>query len=294
MTRFTVEHAGRADAAVRRRFPAASRRQVGSAFSAGAVRRDGQVLKKATPVRPGDTLEVNAELADGPEDLSPTPQAAEELSILHTAPDWLAVNKRPAVHTHPLDPGELGTVANAVIARFPECATASEDAREGGLVHRLDKGTSGVLVFARSRDSHRTLRDAFARHQIQKTYLALVDGRAKDGESSRAIDNRGDHVVLGLGMPAHSKWTVLERQEGFSLIRVTTSTGRRHQVRAHLADAGWPIVGDVMYGGSRAPAHLEEFFLHAESIDGLDVRVSAGLPEDRLQCLGELGFRAVD
>jgi 23S rRNA pseudouridine1911/1915/1917 synthase len=190
--------------------------------------------------------------------------------------------------SHPLRPGERGTAANAIVVEFPECASAADEPREAGLAHRLDTATSGVLVAARRPDVWRELRAAFTGSGAEKIYLAEVQGTPPArGESSAPIGRvgrRGARVRVGAGrqpLPAHTAWEVVERRDGTALVEVRLHAGRAHQVRAHLAAAGFPIVGDDRYGGGAA----ERLHLHALSvrfhhpITGEAISIAAPRPE---------------
>jgi 23S rRNA pseudouridine1911/1915/1917 synthase len=187
-------------------------------------------------------------------------------------------------------PGELGTAANALVARHPDCAVASDDPREGGLVHRLDTGTSGVLVAARNRRAWGEAREEFRAGRVKKEYLALVLGAPSldQGAIEAPLATRGKRSVVDpLGRDARTEWRVEERLGARTLLRLLTSSGRMHQVRAHLAYAELPIVGDVLYGGPAEP-NLIGHFLHAERLTLLGIEVSTPLPADRLTLLTRL------
>jgi 23S rRNA pseudouridine1911/1915/1917 synthase len=247
----------------------------------GRVRVDGRraaLGKKGARLAPGQTVEVDsdggADTAAGPaaaggpaatspgamaDRLAPIPEPAAPLVVLYTDADLVAVDKPAGIASHPLRAGETGTLANALVARFPECALAGGDPREGGLGHRLDRETSGVLLAARSHGSWLALRAALKDPACEKSYLAEVIGRpeargrlaAPIGRSGR----RGRRVRVGDGrnpLPAVTEWEEIEARGASTLIRARLHSGRAHQVRAHLAATGHPIAGDAVYGGAEA------------------------------------------
>jgi 23S rRNA pseudouridine1911/1915/1917 synthase len=288
---FTVEpqDEGRADRVLARRFPWASRRRLADLFARRLVRIDGKLARKGTIAAAGATMAV-AEAPPSDRDLAPIPVGS--LPIVHADDTLVAADKPAGMPSHPLRARETGTAANALVAMFPETAGIGDDPREAGLVHRLDAGTSGVLLCARDRDSWLALRAAFAGGQVEKRYLALVLGSARDGACDEPLSASGGRASVGSGLPAHTRWTVEARGGGVTLLRCTSRTGRMHQIRAHLAHAGFPIVGDTLYGDA-APTG-QPFFLHASSIDlphpatGARLVVTAPLPESRLAVLREL------
>lgn len=234
----------------------------------GLVRLDGRLARKGLRLRAGQTVAIDPELG-GAQAIVPDPDAP--LEVLYSDGALVAVNKPAGVATHPLRPGERGTLANALVARFPECAAAGADAREAGLGHRLDRGTSGVLIAARSPEAWRKLRAALRAPDCRKGYLAEVAGTAPaDGWIDAAIGRRGrrgSRVVLGGGRAPQASLTAFVRlgispDRKRSLVRAELHVGRTHQVRAHLASAGHPIVGDAVYGGPPAPS----LHLHAERV----------------------------
>lgn len=248
---------------------AAARRLI----AGGAVRVDGRLAKKGEHLTAGQTVEVDeASLApSGAEARRVRPDPRLPIAILRVDPSFVAVEKPAGVPSHPRAAGELGTAANAIVARFPECAAASPDPREGGLVHRLDTGTSGVLLAARNAAVWPLLRAALSRPGCEKTYLAEVRGSPPDaGEASAPIGRvgrRGARVRVDGGrnpLPAHTTWEAIARRPDTTVVRVRLHKGRAHQVRAHLAAAGYPIVGDSLYGDGGAESL--QLHLHAESV----------------------------
>ena len=195
--------------------------------------------------------------------------------VLHEDEALLFVDKPAGRPSHPLQPGETGTVANALVARHPECAEASEDEREGGLCHRLDIETSGVMVAARTREAWEAVRGAFGGREVEKHYWALVTGPlADEGEIDMPLRHHPRHPDRvepalvdpeGDARPAQSEFKVLGRAGEYSLVEVRIHTGVLHQVRAHMAGVGAPLVGDTLYGGREEPG-LSRFFLHAKSL----------------------------
>jgi len=271
--RFAIEPGAagaRVDQAVARVIPGLSVAGARRLVAAGAVRLDGRPARKGDRVQAGQTLEVDDAqgAAEKPGGRRVTPDPAAPLEVLAVDPDFVAIAKPAGTPSHPLAAGELGTAASALVARFPECAGASPDAREGGLVHRLDTATSGVLLAARTAEAWTALRRALADPSCEKVYLAEVRGAAGAGQSLEPIGRtgrHGDRVRVGGGrnpLAAHTRWELLEARGDTSLLRVTLSKGRAHQVRAHLAAAGHPIAGDPLYGGEDG-ASLR---LHAWSI----------------------------
>ena len=262
-TRFTAgagEDGRRLDQVVAERC-SCSRADASRFIDAGNVRYRGQRSRGGVRVESGAEIDI-----DVPDTLDKRPVAEPApLEILLEDESVVAVNKPANMPTHPLRVGERGTLANAIAARFPECADASDDVREGGAAHRLDTDTSGVILFARSHEAWSALRGAFGSGQVNKEYLALVVGHPRAQVIDAALAHAGKRVrVRDDGQAATTTISVLEQGEEVALIRAITSTGRMHQVRAHLAHVGHPLVGDVLYGGPPAPTgHL----LHAWKID---------------------------
>jgi 23S rRNA pseudouridine1911/1915/1917 synthase len=291
---------GRLDKLLAARF-GASRRQLARLFDDGHVRIDGKRADKGDVVRPGQRVAL-AVRPGGGDALAPIAEPDAPLDVLHLDAALVAIGKPAGVACHPLRPGERGTVANALVARHPECAAAGADPREAGLCHRLDRGTSGVLVAARDPASWRAVRAAFGDGAIAKTYLALVAGRPAGDGLEAPIAQRGDRAVvveaaIGGALPAETRWRVREELGELALVECEARTGRMHQIRVHLAAAGAPLVGDVRYGGPAAlpdGTAIAEPFLHAAALalphpaTGATLRVEAPLPADRAGLLGRL------
>jgi 23S rRNA pseudouridine1911/1915/1917 synthase len=255
----TVEVDDRADKALARHFPDVGRRQLAALFESGDVKIRGKRAKKGDRVVAGDVIELARE------------------------PVWGDALRRA---------GELGTIANGLAARSPECAVLGDDPRDGGLVHRLDIGTSGVLVAARTEAAYRALREAFGKGEVGKTYLALTDALPVSRDCEEPLAQRGDHVVIDHtdGLAAQTTFAIERAGTQHALVRCTARTGRMHQVRAHLAHVGAPITGDVLYKGLTLDG-FDGFFLHAATLElPGGVTIEAPLPARFTAALAAIGL----
>ena len=290
MIRIVAGQAGqRADKLVAEEFPNRGRKRLAGLFANGHVRVNGHKAKKGQLLAAGDVVELEQAPPDD-NDLRPVPELAP-IEVLHEDADIVCASKPPGVPSHPLRAGERGTLANAIVARFPECRLAGDDPREGGLVNRLDTGTSGIIVAARSPGAWRAVRDLFHRGHVTKDYLALVHGCLGDaGTIDEPVWHRGDRMVIhARGLPAVTHYEPQERFSSHTLVRCISTTGRMDQIRVHLAHLGHPLVGDVLYGASRNDLPVIGHFLHAKTIclplERKDLRIEAPLPEDRRRAL---------
>lgn len=290
MKEVTVDIADRADRALARHFPEAGRRQLAELFDAGAVRIHGKRAKKGDRVQPGDVIALEREPVWG-DARRPAADPSIALDVLLETPELVAIAKPAGVPSQPLRAGELGTIANALAARYPECAALGDDLRDGGLVHRLDIGTSGVLVAARTAEAYRALRDAFHGGAVTKTYLALCDAAPVSRDSDAPLVQRGDHVAVDYtdGLPAHTELEMVRAGMQHAFVRCIARTGRMHQVRAHLAHVGAPISGDTRYGGLPIAGH-DGFFLHAATLDIAGHHIEAPLPARFTAALAAVGL----
>ncbi|MBK8011175.1 MAG: RluA family pseudouridine synthase [Deltaproteobacteria bacterium] len=243
-------------------------REIRQALRAGRIRVDGCRVAPGALCAGDERIDLGAFTARGEAVLVGETDARVE--VLHEDDNLLVLSKPAGMPTGPLVPGESGTLLGVAVGLAPEIATAGPPL-EGGLVHRLDRDTTGVVVFAKTLAQRELLREAFRRHDIEKRYLAIVQGGLSGpvvvvGAISTAEDRRRVRVRLGHGLPARTEFAVRSAwSDRWSLLEAVTCTGRRHQVRAHLACLGRPIVGDVAYGGLATPS-MPRVALHASRV----------------------------
>jgi 23S rRNA pseudouridine1911/1915/1917 synthase len=266
----------------------------------GRVRIDGKRAPKGAPAPPGARISVQMPPSD-----QPAPQPELPIRIVHADAHLIVADKPAGMPSHPLKPGEKGTAANALVGRFPELAQVGPAPREGGLVHRLDTDTSGLLLAARTDAAHALLRAQFTARTVEKGYLALVAGElhaggeialplAHDPQDSRKMRAASDteYAELHGARPAVTRFEPLERRGGLTLLEVEIETGVMHQIRAHLAFIGHPLAGDLLYGGPDLPG-LARHFLHAAQLsfahpDGTRPRFESPLPPELSAALAAL------
>ena len=262
----------------------------------GRVALGGGAVRKRHEVRAGD--EVTWEL--GPE---PAPLEAEAVPYtLVYEDDWLLVVDKPAgVVVHPAPGHEHGTLAQGLVERG---ARGGHEARPG-IVHRLDKDTSGLLIVAKRDDAYTALVAAMERRDITRVYVSLLRGALPqddgviDAPIGRHIRDRTRmslHTTAGKRAVTHFR--VLARAPGFTFVRVQLETGRTHQIRVHFSALGYPVAGDVQYGGRERPEGLSRQFLHAARLafphpqDGRQMSFASPLPPDLVGFLESLGLAA--
>lgn len=255
--RLTVEaeHAGqRLDQLLSRAWPDFSRSRLAAWIRTGEIRLNGQRVKPRQLVAAGDQVSLDVELAARAD--SPAPQAMD-LDILYQDEALIIVDKPPGLVAHPGSGNPDGTLVNALLHHDPDLAALPR----AGLVHRLDKDTSGCLVIARTPRAHRRLVAAMKDRAIHRRYLALVWGELiaggrVDAPIGRHPVDRRRQVVRADGRPAITHYRIARRLTGGTLLDVRLETGRTHQIRVHMAHIRHPIVGDPVYGRSGAPAGL--------------------------------------
>ncbi len=216
---------------------------------------------------------------------------------------FLVIDKPAGLTVHPARPGQTGTLIGEIIKKYPEIKEVGEDPLRPGIVHRLDKDTSGLMIIAKNNQAFGYLKKQFQQRKIVKKYLCLVHGQIKDdkGTIAKAISlskkNRKKRSAL-LDNRAKSAWTeyrVVKRFSQYTLLKVLPKTGRTHQIRIHLASIGHPVAGDKQYKFKRQkdPKNLNRQFLHAQylkfsSLNGKIMQFKTELPNDLKQVLDNL------
>ncbi|NRA07851.1 MAG: RluA family pseudouridine synthase [Myxococcales bacterium] len=276
-----------------------SRTQIRRLLAEGGVRLAGRPLvarSKGVALRAGDRLEVDAYTPVASQRVIAQPEL--ELSVLAQGPGWLAVDKPAGVPVHPLAPGELGTLLNALIARFPELHGVGEGGLKSGVVHRLDVDTSGVLLVATEPSSWQRLRAAFREHRVEKCYRALVAGHPEPGRvelplvvtghrPARVRVARPGEAASGVRLTV-TAWQVVERLSDASLVEVQPVTGYLHQIRATFAHLGAPVLGDRRYAEPEVAARAPRQLLHAARLRFEEIEAEAPDPPDLQQARREL------
>lgn len=291
----------RLDVFLRTRLTGFSRAQIQRLVEDGKVRVDGSEKKPSYKLRDRERVHVSYSLSRPkillPEDLT--------LDVIHADDHLVVVNKPTGMVVHPGARQNSGTLVNALLFRFPELAHVGPEDKPG-IVHRLDKETSGVILVARTPAAHRNLQLQFKTRTVTKLYIGLVWGRVSkaEGKISWAI---GRHVKHGGRMSvksrklrlAETRFKVMKRFRELTLLEIQPVTGRTHQIRVHLSASGHPIVGDSRYGRRKSKLKSPRLFLHAHRISmkhpysGERVQYTAPLPDDlsfflaKLEDIGE-------
>lgn len=281
------EEGERIDKILAARFSNYSRTYFQHLIDTGSVLLNGDPIKKRICPEEGDEIEICFQAIPGP---SLLPEAIP-LKILYEDEHILAINKPPGMVVHPAPGHFSGTFVNALLAHCENLAPSLDPLRPG-IVHRLDKDTSGVLLAAKTLIAHQKLIEDFASRKMDKTYLAVCIGRPANGTIQAPIGRhptqRKEMAVLSDGRDAISEVQTLAFNDQISLAMVRPKTGRTHQIRVHLKHIGCPILGDPIYGSEKANQQLgpQRLLLHAyrlgfnHPVTKAPLRLTAPIPDD--------------
>ncbi len=296
--RFEKQTRERLDKFLTESLPEFSRSRIQNLIAAGCVDVNGRAAEKA-----GQALEAGSTLTVRIPPTAPTDLIAEEipLDIIFENDDLLVVNKPAGMVVHPAAGHASGTLVNAVLGYDSDIEGIGGEERPG-VVHRLDKETSGLILLAKNERAHRWLQEQFRLRKVEKTYLALVDGKPPtpsgrvEAHIGRDPKNRKRMAVVSAskGREAISEYKTLENFKSHTLLEFHPLTGRTHQIRLHCAFLKCPIVGDKVYGRKNSPVQIKRHFLHAYRLkivlfNEKEPRVfETPLPEELEQVLSQL------
>ena len=271
----------RCDLYLKARFPTRSRNQLQKLFVERRILVDSRPVNASYKLRGGEDVRVLLS-----EDMDFIPPESVDLNIIHEEASFMAINKNPGIMMHPAGSVLSGTLLNAIHYYFEQ----QDDPLRPGLLQRLDKHTSGLLLVAKDNHAHQQLQDQILNHSLDKIYLAICEGTPAEPEGliEAPIDEVEHPFFKKMGVNEKGKasktgYCTLATWENASLIGVRLYTGRQHQIRVHMAHIGHPLIGDELYGGNRAfPRQaLHSYFCrltHPQTSKSMDL--TADLPED--------------
>ena len=273
----------------------------------GGTEIDGSVVTSGkSRLKEGQTVVVDLDKIPVP--VLPGPDASVVLDVVYVDEDIIVINKDAGVVVHPASGHGNGTLVNGILALYPEVATVGQPGRPG-IVHRLDSGTTGMMVVARTQRAYDSLVAALQEHEVGREYLALAWGRFDSPTATvDAAIGRHPRDPMKMAVVNSGKWarTHLEVQETFNdpvevtLVQCTLETGRTHQIRVHLGAVGHPVVGDSMYGGARSALVAPRPMLHARRLtlihpgSGEEMTFEAELPADMAAVIAKCSVRTID
>ncbi len=278
-----------------------SRSEAADLVAGGQVTLDGDpVTTRSVKVRAGQVIEIDDSGLGSVEAVGPDPSI--ELVVVHEDPDVVVVDKPAGLVVHPGSGNPDGTLVNAAVARWPEIAEVGDPSRPG-VVHRIDQGTSGLLVLARTAPAYESLVEQFSSRSVDREYLALCWGTLEpaqgmvDAPIGRSPRDPTRMAVTNTGREARTRYEVIDRfthPADLTLASCRLETGRTHQIRVHLSAIGHPIVGDRQYGGDRQNLPCARPWLHATRLGfdhpttGERLTFSSDLPADLAEVLAAL------
>jgi len=297
----TLDKTGeRLDAALARLVPSLSRSQAQRLIEQGAVTHGGRPVKKNEKLSAGDTLELTLpEVREVPIEAQPIP-----LEVCYEDADVIVVNKPKGLVVHPAPGHADGTLVNALLAHCGDSLSGIGGEKRPGIVHRIDKDTSGLIIAAKNDAAHAALAAQLKDHSLARTYVCLVCGRIRDDAGTidapigrDPVNRKKMAVTEKNSRSAVTHWEVIARYPGYTHVRCKLETGRTHQIRVHLAWRNHPILGDTVYGHKKPELGQSSQCLHARELTfvhprtGERMTVRCELPDYFTALLEKLGKR---
>ena len=303
MKYFEVEENNkRIDAYLSEKLNDTSRVTIQRLISEGKILVNGKKIKASYKVQEGDKIQVEEEK---PVEVSIKAQNIP-LEIIYEDNDIIVVNKPKGMVVHPANGNPDGTLVNAIMSICKDSLSGIGGEIRPGIVHRLDKDTSGIIIVAKNDKAHINLSEQIKEHKVKKTYIALVRGIVKENEATinmpigRSEKDRKKMAVTKKGKEAITHFKVLQRYDNYTLLQVNIETGRTHQIRVHLSQIGYPIVGDEIYSNGKNEWSVRGQCLHAQSLEfihpvtGTQMHLEAKMPEYFEEILKSLKTRKRD
>ena len=287
----------RIDKAISEKDSTISRAMVQKMLEDGKILVNGKVPKSSYKLVVGDVVQIEKVI---PKEVDIKPDEDIPLDIIYEDDDILVINKQKGLVVHPGNGNPDGTLVNAIMAKCKESLSGIGGEIRPGIVHRIDKDTSGLLIVAKNDTAHINMSEQIKNHEVTKTYIALVRGIIKENNATinmpigRSTKDRVKMAVSKTGKNAVTHFKVLERYKGYTLLEINIETGRTHQIRVHMSEIGYPLVGDAVYSNGKNPFGVEGQMLHSmrlefrHPISGKDMKLEAKLPEYFEKVLKEL------
>ena len=277
-------------------------------MSAQKLLEEGKILVNDKKEKPSYKVKVNDIISIEIPELKETEIIPENiaLDVLYEDEYIIVVNKAKGMVVHPANGNYTGTLVNALLYKCKDSLSGIGGEKRPGIVHRLDKDTSGVIIVAKCNKAHINLSEQIKEHKVKKTYIALVKGIVKDNEATidmpigRSKKDRKKMDIDKNGKNAITHFKVLKRYQGYTLLKVNIETGRTHQIRVHLSTIGYPIVGDMVYSNGKNEFNVEGQMLHAWRIEfthpitGKEMVIEAPLPQYFEDILKQLENRRIN
>ena len=286
----------RLDTYIAKKYSEISRTMIQKLIESKEVFVNSESKKISYKLQIGDIIEINI-----PEAKEIDLKAQDiPIEVIYEDEDIIVVNKPKGLVVHPANGNPDGTLVNAIMAICKDSLSGIGGEIRPGIVHRLDKDTSGLLIIAKNDKAHINMSEQIKNRQVKKIYIALVRGKVNENEATinmpigRSNKDRKKMAVRKDGKEAITHFKVLKRYDKYTLLEVKIDTGRTHQIRVHMAEIGHPVVGDLVYSNGKNEFGVEGQMLHAKSLDfkhpitGKEMHLEAELPEYFKQVLNEL------